>query len=379
MRPTSAAFATAVRTSHERVARVTVLAPDLSTVAEISGTDGVAIDGSVSMDANRRRSCSVTIADPDGVWTPEGPSDALFPNGFVRLERGILVDGAPEFASLGVFMIDRPRITVTTAGASIEISGQDRAKLAAKSRFSVPDTYAAGTPIGEIVQTIATAAGMGGALFRLDDAGNVLGADRTFEVDTDRWPAIGQLASDFALTAYVDADGFLVLEPAPTPDTVPPAVWTFERGAEALMLGITKEFGDDRLFNRVRVSAESSDLPPLAAEARDLNPTSPAYNPLDGTGPIGDRLYTYTSPMIRSIEQASEVAAALILKVALIEEQITVPSVVHPALEVGDPVAIVESLSRTADTYLLDTVQIPLAAGAMLVTARKLRDLRALA
>jgi hypothetical protein len=60
VRTVSEAFAAAVRTSHERVARVTVLASDLSTVAEITGTDGVVIEGSVTTDANRRRSCQLT-------------------------------------------------------------------------------------------------------------------------------------------------------------------------------------------------------------------------------------------------------------------------------------------------------------------------------
>jgi hypothetical protein len=378
VRAVSDAFAAAVRTSHERVARVTVLASDLSTVAEITGTDGVVIEGSVTTDANRRRSCQLTVTDPAGVWAPAGPGDALFPNGIIRLERGIVVDGNPELVSLGVFMVDRPRVNVTDAGATISLSGQDRAKLAAKSRLSVPETYGSGTPIAEVVLSIASAAGMGTSLFRLDDGGKVLAADRTLEVDTDRWPVIGQLATDFALIAYVDADGSLVLEPAPTPDAIAPAVWTFERGAEAIMLGLTKDFNDDQLYNRVRVSGESSNLPPLAAEARDLNPDSPAYNPVDGSGPIGDRLYSHTSPMVRSIEQAAEVAAALILQVALIEEQLTVPSIVHPALEVGDPVSIVEPLSRTADTYLIDTLQVPLGTGSMTMTARKLRDLRLL-
>jgi hypothetical protein len=318
------------------------------------------------------------VTDPAGVWAPAGPGDALFPNGIIRLERGIMIDGNPELVSLGVFMVDRPRVNVTDAGATISLSGQDRAKLAAKSRLSVPETYGSGTPIAEVVLSIASAAGMGTSLFRLDDGGKVLAADRTLEVDTDRWPVIGQLATDFALIAYVDADGSLVLEPAPTPDAIAPAVWTFERGAEAIMLGLTKDFNDDQLYNRVRVSGESSNLPPLAAEARDLNPDSPAYNPVDGSGPIGDRLYSHTSPMVRSIEQAAEVAAALILQVALIEEQLTVPSIVHPALEVGDPVSIVEPLSRTADTYLIDTLQVPLGTGSMTMTARKLRDLRLL-
>ena len=375
MRPVSAGFAAAVRSSGQtRVGRATALDANLDVVAELD-----AVEGSVSIDADRRRSCSVRIANPDGRWTPSGPGDPLFPNGLLRLERGLLVEGNPELVSLGIFVIDRPAIDVRPAGSTLDVSGQDRVKLASKSRFTVPETYAAGTPIAEIVQTIAAAAGMGQTLYRLDDGGSVLGADRTFETNDDRWPAIAQLANDYALVAYIDADGYLVLERAVTPDTLPPSSFAFTRGADGVMLQITKGWNDDRLYNHVRVIGQSSDLPPVMAEARDLNPSSPAYNPIDGTGPIGDRLYEYSSPMIRSIEQAQDVADAMLLDVALVQEELTIPSVVHPALEVADAVDVVEDLSATADTYLIDTLTLPLASGAMTMTARKLRDLRALA
>jgi hypothetical protein len=364
MRPISAGFARAIRQSHTRVARVSLLDPSLDVIGELGGADGVVINGTVSIDADRRRSCQLTISNPDGAWTPAGPDDPLFMNRILRLERGVLVDGEPEYVSLGVFMIDRPVIRVTKAGSTIDIAGQDRVKLAAKSSFTVPETYPAGMPIGEIVQAIATAAGMGGSLFRLDDQGQTLAYDRSFPADADRWPALRQLATDYALVAYVDADGYLVLERAVTPDSIPGIAWTFARGAEATMLGLTKEWSDDQLYNHVRVVGESANLPPVMGEARDLNPDSPAYNPIDGTGPIGDRLWTRTSANVRSIEQA--------------QEALTVPSVVNPALEVGDAVEIVEELSRTSDTYLLDTVSIPLAAGPMTSTARKLRELRSL-
>lgn len=374
----SAGFVAAVKQPHKRIARIQLLASDLSVVDEITGVDGVAVDGSVSIDANRRRTCQVTLANPGGAWTPSGPDDPLFVNRLIRIERGIEVDGLPELIPLGLFLIDRARITVDPSGSTVDIAGQDRVKLSAKSRFTLPETYPAGMSVAEIVQTIATEAGMGGSLFRLNDGGNVLGGDRTFETNSDRWPAITQLATDFALVAYVDRDGFLVLEPAVTLETVPEPAWTFERGREAIMLGITKEWSDDQLYNHVRVIGQAGDLPPVMAEDRDLNPASPAYNPIDGTGPIGDRLFEHTSPMIRSIEQAQEVASAKLLEVALVQEALTIPSVVHPALQVGDAIVVNEQLSATADTYLIDTLTIPLGAGAMTVSARKLRDLRAL-
>jgi hypothetical protein len=375
MRTVSAAFTAAVRQSHERVSRVTLLDTELTVLGELTGVGGVSLEASVTMDAARRRSFSMTVADPDGIWTPAGPTDALFPNRLLRLERGIMIGGSPELVSLGVFLIDRPQTNVTAAGSVVTVTGQDRVKLALKSRFTVPTTFEAGRPIAEVVQAIAQVAGMGLTLYRLNDGGKVLAADRTFQTDADRWPSLVALAADYALEAYVDADGYLVLAPAITEATIPAASWVFERGADAVMLGITKDLTDDRLYNHVRISGESSDLPPVAAEARDLNPASPAYNPPDGSGPIGDRLLSETSPGIRSVEQAADVAAVRLPQIALIEEALSIPSVVHPALEVGDAVVVDEPQSRTQDTYLLDTVMMPLGGGPMTVTARKLRSL----
>lgn len=376
MRPVSAGFEAALRAgSHRAVSRVSVLRADLSTELVLTGETGVVTGGSVSTDRARRRTVTLELVDETGEWAPAVASDALFPNRLVRLERGIMVGDAPELVSLGVFLVDRPTTTVGPAGATIRISGQDRLKLALRSAFTVPARYEEGVAVADVVRSVAQAAGMGDTLYRLDDGGAALGADRTYEVGYPRLDAIRGLATDFALDLYVDADGYLVLEPASTAATLPDPSWTFAAGDEALMLGVTKDLSDDRLYNHTLVSGEAADLPPVRGEARDLNPASPAYNPPDGTGPIGDRLYTYVSAMIRSEEQAQAVADALLLDVALVEEAITLPAITHPALEAGDVVAIAESTARIADDYLIETLTIPLGTAEMTMTSGKLRSL----
>lgn len=377
MRPVSAAFNAVIRQSgHTRVSRVALLNPDLSVGLVLTGDGGVVESGGVTADADRRRRCQFTLANPGGAWTPATFADALFPNRLVRLDRGVMVGNEPEYVSLGVFVIDTPRIVVTKEGSTIRVSGQDRVKLALKSKWAKPQRVLAGTPLATVVQGALQDAGMGVTLYRLNDGGKALAADRVFDTGLERWPTLQSLVRDYALLLYVDADGYATLEPAMTPDTVPDPVWTFERGAEAIMLGLEKELSDERWYNHTLAGGEGSDFAPVAAEARDLNPDSPGYNPLDGTGPIGDRLYTYTSPLIRSVEQAQAVADVLLLEHGLVEESIDLPSVVHPALEVGDVVEIVETLSRTSDWYILDSVAIPLGVGeSMTLTSRKVRSL----
>lgn len=376
MRDVSDDFAAAVRSPNPVYAsRVSLLRTDLTTELVLTGEAGIVLGGSVSTDNARRRAMTVDLLNVDGEWTPAEAADALFPNRLLRLEQGLVVDGSPEYVSLGVFLIDRPSTTVGREGSTIRVSGQDRLKLALKSSFTAPTRYVEGTAVADVIRDIAEASGMGTLLYRLDDDGSHLGANRVYEVGTSRVDAMHQLALDFALDLYVDADGFLVLTPKPTDATLPEPVWSFLAGEEAIMLGVTKDLTDDRLYNHTLVTGEAADLTPVLGEARDLNPASPAYNPVDGTGPIGDRLYTYTSAMIRNVDQAQAVADALLLSVALVEEAISLPSITHPALEVGDVVSISEPTARIADDYLIETLAIPLGAGSMAMTTGKLRPL----
>jgi hypothetical protein len=375
MRGRTAAFDAAVVDSHTRVARVALLAADLSVDDILEPETGYAIDGSVGMNPDRGRTCQLSFANPAGLWTPASAADPLYPNRLLRLERGIMVASAPEYVTLGTFVIDRPVVNVDAAGATLTLTAQDRVKFALRSRWTKPTTYPKGMGVADVVQAIAQDAGMGRDLYRLNDGGKALAAARTFDVGIDRWPSIVALARDYALQVYADADGYLVLEPAPSIDAMPAPAWRYAGGDDAMMLGVTKDWNDDRLFNHALVSGEGADLRPVSAEARDLNPASPAYNPPDGSGPIGDRLYTYTSALIRTKAQAQEVADALLPTITLIEEAVSVPAIVHPALEVGDVVGITEPLSRTDDDYWIDNLTIPLGAGAMTLTARKLRSL----
>lgn len=375
MRPVSAGFTAAVASSHYRAARVSLLRADYSVETVFSGEDGIAIEGTVTTDEDRRRSVDLRFVDPTGALAPVDASDAFFPNRVLRVERGVFVNGGPEYVTLGTFLIDRPLIDVGPAGVQISVQAQDRLKLAVKSRVITPEVYDSGTPVGDVLKAIAQAAGMGADLYAMDDGGKALAADRFLDPGLDRVEAMKTLAHDYALDLYVDADGLLTCHPSITSlDAVSP-VYGLSRGSDAIMLGLVKELSDDRLYNHVLVTGEAADLPPVSAEARDLNPASPAYNPIDGTGPIGDRLYTYSSALIRDEQMAQEVADATLIRVALIEEAIRVPSVPHPALEVGDSVEVVEPASSTADEYLIDTLTMPVGVGSMTLTARKLRRL----
>jgi hypothetical protein len=342
----------------------------------LTGDQGYAVSGEVAMVRSRdiRRTCVLRLANPDGDFTPVGPGSWLFFNSLVRLERGVYLDETHvEWCVLGHFLLGRPRVDVTPAGASIEVQGEDRMKLLVRSRFVTPTTYAAGTRLGELIGTEAEVAGMGDyptGRYRLDDGGRTLARARTFEEDESRIEALGNLAHDYGLELFADADGFLALGEPPNATTAPLA-WSYAAGSDAIHLGLTKEWTDDRLYNHVIVTGEASDMPPVRAEAKDLNPASPAYI----GGPLGDRVYRYTSSMVSSVPQAQEVADNLLATVALIEESVELPQVVNPALEPGDAVSIAEPLSRTDARYLIDQLNVPLAFGTQVLGTKVARPL----
>ena len=374
MRPTSATAAAVLRRSHRSVARLVVLDPVAFTIlGTLSGEEGFLLEGQVSMVRSRmvRRTCEVTLANPDGDWTPADPGDWLGVNSLVRLDRGVYLDPSTvEWFTLGHFLLGRPRVVVDAAGATLVVSGEDRAKLLLRSRFTAPTTYPAGTRVADVIREEAEVAGMGTTRYRLDDGGKVLAVARTFEEDEARDAALRDLARDYGLEVYADADGYLALAAPPDPVTAPVA-WDYAPGDTATLVGLTKEWTDDRLYNHVLVTGESSDPanPPVRAEVMDTNPASPAYV----NGPLGDRLYRYTSAMVTTVAQAQEVATNLLAEVALIEEAISLGTVTNPALEPGDAITVQEPLSRTEGRYLVDEVEVPLGLGTQTLGTRVVR------
>lgn len=375
MRPVSETFLQTIRRSHRRATRVSALDSNFEPIAgaTLTGDMGYAIGGTVTIDRRRaiRRTIELTVANPEGIWTPATSTDFFFFGNALKVERGVYLDeDTIEYVSLGIFLVDTPTVDVSSAGSTLQILGQDRMRRAANSKFAAPTTYAASTPIATVIADMADDAGMGTVLLRLDDGGKTLAVGRTYDEQEERVKAMRDLARDYSLDVYVDGDGYLVLEPIV--DVTQAAIaWRFERGDDAILTGITKGFSDQRFYNHVIVSGESADHDPVRGEAADTNPLSPGYI----YGPQGDRAYFYTSALITSTGQAQDVADALLPDVALIEEEIRLPHVPNPALEAGDAVEIVEPITRTDDRYLIDSITIPLGGGTSVLQTKKVRAL----
>jgi hypothetical protein len=358
-----------LRQAHARVTRVSVLDELFNPLPGLvlTGVSGYALDGDVSMDTGRivRRTLSLTIANPKGVWTPGGPGDPFYWDKLIKVERGVRVGGVDHYAPLGIFLIDTPKV----AGGELVITGADRLDRALRSKFTVPKTFTTGTRVGVALREMLEDAGVGASRWTVDDGGATLGADRSYEPDEERMSAAKTLATDFSIDVFADAEGYIVIRPKVNPAQLA-GVWEFRAGADSNTLSISKSWSRDRFYNHVVAVGEAADKTPVRGEASITDPSSP----LRVTGTMGDRLYTHKSAMITTVPQAQAVAQSLLWEHALIEEELAVSFVPHPGLEAGDAVVIEHPESKTnREKYVVDSIDMPLAGGAASLNVHRAR------
>lgn len=357
----------AIRQSHQRMTRISVLDSAYNAVAglTITGDAGYALSGAVSQDASRavRRTLHLAIANPAALWTPAGIGSAFYWDRQIRVERGVMAGGIPYYAPLGIFQIDTPEVS----GTVLTISGADRMDRALKSKFSAPAHVSSGVRVGTMIKSGLTPA-VGTERWSVDDGGAAFAAPRDWEPDDERLSAMLSLATDFGLEIYADANAYIVVQPVANP-AVLPVVWEFREGEDSIVLGVSKSWSRDRFYNHIVVVGEGANQAIVRAEASDTNPASPTRV----AGPMGDRLYTYKSAMITTTPQAQSVANAMLLEHALIEESLRVEHVPHPGLEVNDVVRITHANSLTNDTYQIDSITTPLAGGSATLEVHKTR------
>jgi hypothetical protein len=353
--------------------RALVMAGNLSDVLAEVPAD--VLDGSVDMDRHRqvRRRGRIVLDNSAGGYTPEDAASLTWPNRIWRLERGAYVDGTPQYVTLMTGLLNEPRQAVRDQTIPFTLEGR---LTLANQQFSAALVLVSGTRLADAVRTIAELAGLGtdDALYVLDDGGRSLVADRAFDVADNMLDALHKLASDNALDLFDDALGRTCLAPWSDPSTVEPA-WTFDATSDALTLDVSRTLrGQQTIYNRANVTGVAPDRYPIEAEARDLNPNSPTYNPLDGSGPIGDRPRPrYVSADIHDQAAANEVALRLLYEGALFEESIATSAVPLPGVEDRQVVRIVGAGAN--DSYLLDSVSIPLRGGTMRLATRRVRSL----
>ena len=348
---TAAALAT-LRASHTVAVRATAYTPGGEILTDVPLTGGV-----VTADAKSqvRRTASVTVGDPT-YWSTTG-FEALSPVGTeMAIEFGIVIPGVgPEWIPL----IHGPIQKITsghprTEALTVDIA--DRSKAVADARLDSPTQTRAGyTCVQEITRLIR------GALpdsTVLDLTGNTAEAP-ALEIDKDPWAdGVEKLADAIGAEVYADPIGRFIIRSTPVLEADP--VWVVDSGATGVLIKANLEATRERVYNAVIATGERVDgASPVWAKVVDYDPTSPTFY----GGPFGKKPRFYSSPLLRTTDQATLAAEALLARVRGYSCSVTVEAVPNPALEPGDVVEV-RLPDGTRQRHICDKVPIPLAPGA---------------
>lgn len=357
---TSAAFATAITTSH-RIATAAEVWSGVSASGPgtLLGTF-TPTAGLVKVDiANAtRRSCDVTLVDPNYVpstgalITPYGNE--------LRLYRGVTYpNGARELMPLGVFAIASADVTDTPQGISIKVLGFDRADKVARALLTDTYSIAAGTNTAVAIQALITSR-VGGLTFSFAPTTAVL-PSTTLVVGDNPWAKALELAKSIGADLFFDAYGVCTLTPVTDPATAPVSA-TLAEGATSTLVDLARSITNRETFSDVIAIGQGSGVgDPIRAQVTDINPQSPTYI----NGPYGDVVTIYRSPLLTSAAMATAAAQAVLFRGTGLAEQITMRTLVNPALDVGDVVVVTRARAKVINArYTIDALDIPLGADA---------------
>lgn len=311
-------------------------------------------DGAVSVDSTRdeRRNLDITFHDPDNDLG-FGP-DEFWYDKIIKPYRGVILpaDNYAWVTCLGEFMVDR--ISRPNFPSLVTATCRDLTKKLKLSKLAVTTTFAAGTPVEDLIAAVAANGGVTRVNLAITD--KTIPNDLTFERGTERWAVIKQLAESINHEVFFDNFGYLTLRPYIDPISSP-LTMTFNTGRWGNIVNFTKQTDDTRLYNHVVVYGTSQAAPLVYGEAENNEPSSPTR-----IGLLGRRTYTYASEFITTNAQAIAVAQRFLSRVALESYDISLESIVLPWLEGGDAVEVVlpEAAAHEPTRFILPQFTIPL-------------------
>jgi hypothetical protein len=352
VRSVSAAFETAILTSHT-----------LAVSAEVIAADGTEtslpiVEGTVTLDqrAAVRGRCDLMLAD-DGTlgFIPDDGGDLLAPYGNeVRVSRGITFpDGTTELVSLGVFRIQEALVDDGPEGLTVRIAGLDRAQRFVDARFEEPYQVAAGTNYATAIESVLTDAWPD--VPTSFQATSLTTPTLVVQEGDDRWAFAQAMARSLGMALYFDGDGTAVL----TPDVLSSPVIELAEGAGGVLLLASRQWTREGTFNRVIATGENTgETAPARGVATDDNPLSPTYY----FGPFGKVPNFYPSPFITTDAQAEAAAQSILDREIGTTESVGFGALVLPHLEPGDTATITRERSGIDEDHVIDSLTIPLSA-----------------
>ena len=363
-------FRDALVKSHQIATRVEILSAN-----QVAAVLDVVVAGTVTVErqASTRRRCQITLVDVDGTLTPDSATDLLTPYGNeIRLHRGVtFADGTTEVVPLITARIARVEVSDTNAGVVISLTGYDRSRSVSRAKFTEPYQVAEATNYATAIEDLI-ADRVPNTEFQFG-ATNYTTPALVFLEGDDPWAKAVEMANACGMDVYFDSLGVCRLRPEPDPSEASHTDWSYSEGSEATMLGMLKVHDDERMYNGVIVTGESTSLDaPVRGEAWDDNPASPTYR----SGQYGSVPEFVRSAYVTTEAQATEAAEAQLRSRLGLSERVSFPALVNPAHDVGDLITVTRDDILVAATYVLDSVTLPLEAeGTMQAICRERRTL----
>ena len=340
----------------------------------LTAVDGTATPAATDINVATTHYTAITASNTaGGRWFHYAPHE-IKTQGKILIRKAVewIRDWRPTKAwevQVGEFMIDRfsepnrPRI--------LSVACRDMTKKMLTSKLEKSISFAKGTPIVTIVQSLAANSGI--TKMRLPTSNKALPDRVDLERGTPRWQVCKDLCTANNFELFFDAQGYLSMRAFIDP-SFGPITQVFKTGKISTggnLVEYTRSADDSRLFNHIVVvgERENDTLAPFFAEVKNTNPASPT-----NVSRIGDRLMdpivgTYFTSNAQCFETAHNM-----MKVAALESyELSFSSIMYQWLEVGEVVQILEpnALETDPDRYLLTSLTLPMALGPMSGSAKR--------
>lgn len=371
----SAAFKARAVQSHHRQIKLQQLDSNLQVIQELTPR---VLGGQVQLSANQegRRTLTLSLANPKGVYTPSQASDPFWFNATLRVQYGvILANGTTEYITIGTFLVNQARAIISGAERSINVSAVDFWKKFQTYSLTSVAKYAAGSSLKAAIIDLATRAGV--INYSIDPTLNTYtfhaapSADLQLARGTPLADAMGILASDYFLDFWFDEFGVFQVRAYIDFNTMSPIFTLTDQ--DAGIIKIEPELVDSPdIKNHIGVSSTNLDIQPVFQEAKDNNTSSPTYV----LGPFGDRYFEYSADWIQNATQASDTAKGILKRKLFFARQLNIESVPMPWLDGFDVGLCTAAEAKvTSAKYYLDSASIPLALGSQQTKLLEVRPL----
>jgi hypothetical protein len=270
----------------------------------------------------------------------------------------VLADGTSEYAPVGTFMVNRPWSRPRTQ--VLEVTAIDRWKKLQISRFYNVTSYAVGSTLKTIFESVLDGAGITAALRVIDPSA----ASTTYRGSMPLQFRRGSRRSDALLTfweaykwdMWFDPLGIFIMRPALAYESQPSVfdLADTDAGCEELDGGF--EDSPD-IANHTGVASTSPDLVQVFAEAKDNNQNSPTYV---GSA-FGDRFDFYEDESVQTAAEATSLATARLRRLLSLSRRAEYTGTPLPHLDLYDVGRITSvDLRLAAAPYWVDRMSIPL-------------------